>query len=561
MVLWCPVLVMWVAAGLGAGPAIEVGDRRELFVDGYLIEELSGVRLMLHEPRDEGVALRFDRPWEGPFCGYCTVLQDGERRLLYYRGKAKAVADGQGEVTCVAQSADGVRWTRPRVGAIAFEGSFDNNIILNVDGPTHNFSPLLDRNPAAPPDRRFKAFGGTQRGGIFAFASPDGLAWKPLQDEPVLTFAMVKAALPAVTSMFDSQNLAFWSPAEGKYLAYFRVVKDKIRRIARAESDDLLHWTNIQLMEYRTLAGTPAPIEHLYTSQTHPYFRAPHLLIALAARFMPGRQVLSAEEAAAIGVNPGYFKDTSDAIFMTTRGGPAYDRTFLSSFIRPGIGANNWVSRTNYPALGVIPTGETEMSCYTNQDYAQPTSHLRRYSLRLDGFGSAHADYGGGELVTRPLVFSGNRLTLNFATSAAGGIRVEIQDADGRPIPGFALADARRGDRQRARTRGAMEGRARRLVARRPAGPAPPGDEGRRPLCVPVRPAVSILVIIITRQLARIPRLPRVRSPSTACARTVRGSSREDRATEELTVPARTAAIDTSRLPRCRSRRSEPESE
>jgi hypothetical protein len=81
------------------------------------------------------------------------------------------------------------------------------------------------------------------------------------------------------------------------------------------------------------------------------------------------------------------------------------------------------------------------MSCYTNQDYAQPTSHLRRYALRLDGFGSAHADYAGGELVTRPLVFSGDRLTLNFATSAAGGIRVEIQDAEGRPIPGYALAD------------------------------------------------------------------------------------------------------------------------
>ena len=441
MVLWCPVVVLWLTAGLGAAAAIDVGDRRELFVDGYLIDALSGVRLTLHEPRDEGVALRFDRPWEGPFCGYCTVLQDGERRLLYYRGKSTAVADGKGEVTCVAQSDDGIRWTRPRVGAIAFDGSLENNIILKVDGPTHNFSPLIDRNPAAPTDRRFKAFGGTQRGGILAFASPDGLAWKQFGDEPVLTFAMVKAALPAVTSMFDSQNLAFWSPTEGRYLAYFRVVKDKIRRIARAESDDFLHWTNIQMMEYRTFDGSPAPIEHLYTNQTHPYFRAPHLSIALAARFMPGRQVLSEEEARAIGVNPGYFKDTSDAVFMTTRGGAVYDRTFLSSFIRPGIGANNWVSRTNYPALGVIATGATEMSCYTNQDYAQPTSHLRRYALRLDGFGSAHADYAGGELVTRPLVFSGDRLTLNFATSAAGGIRVEIQDAEGRPIPGCTLAD------------------------------------------------------------------------------------------------------------------------
>ena len=79
-----------------------------------------------------------------------------------------------------------------------------------------------------------------------------------------------------------------------------------------------------------------------------------------------------------------------------------------------------------------------------NQDYAQPTAHLRRYSMRLDGFASAQAGYQGGQLTTRPLVFSGRRLEINFATSAAGEIRAEIQDAAGIPIPGFSLADARR---------------------------------------------------------------------------------------------------------------------
>jgi hypothetical protein len=44
-------------------------------------------------------------------------------------------------------------------------------------------------------------------------------------------------------------------------------------------------------------------------------------------------------------------------------------------------------------------------------------------------------------LVTRPLKFTGDRLELNFSTSAAGGIRVEIQDADGKPLPGFSLDD------------------------------------------------------------------------------------------------------------------------
>jgi hypothetical protein len=82
------------------------------------------------------------------------------------------------------------------------------------------------------------------------------------------------------------------------------------------------------------------------------------------------------------------------------------------------------------------------MSFYANQSYGQPTSHLRRYSLRLDGFAAVAAPYGGGELLTRPLTFAGKELVLNFATSAAGGIRVEIQDASGKPVPGYALADA-----------------------------------------------------------------------------------------------------------------------
>jgi hypothetical protein len=275
--------------------------------------------------------------------------------------------------------------------------------------------------------------------GLVAFVSADGLKWSKLRDEPVLTRSMVPFPY-----MFDSQNVAFWSPAEGKYLAYFRVFKDKVRRICRAESDDFLNWDHLQLMEYRKADGSPAPVEHLYTNQTQPYFRAPHLSISTAARFMPGRQVLTDEEAKAINVNPRYFKDTSDAVFMTSRGGNVYDRTFLSSFIRPGIGARNWVSRTNYPALNVVQTGPTEMSVYTNQDYAQPTAHLHRYSLRLDGFASVRAPYEGGEMVMKPLTFpgAGRRLLLNFATSAAGDIRVEIQDAAGTPIPGFTLADS-----------------------------------------------------------------------------------------------------------------------
>jgi hypothetical protein len=114
----------------------------------------------------------------------------------------------------------------------------------------------------------------------------------------------------------------------------------------------------------------------------------------------------------------------------------------MEALIRPGIGLNNWVSRSNYPACNVVQTGEYEMSLYVNQDYAQPTAHLHRYSMRLDGFTSLSSPYSGGEMTTKYFTFSGKRLEINYATSAAGSLKFELQDEHGTPIPGYSLADA-----------------------------------------------------------------------------------------------------------------------
>lgn len=424
---------------------IAIGSRRELFVDRFLIEKLDEAQLTLQHPRDEGSVFGFDRPWEGSFCGYVTIVRDGDLLRAYYRGSAAAGVDGNpSEVYCCAASLDGKHWIKPSLELFEVAGTKSNNVILANAAPvTHNFCPFLDSRPDVSSDARYKALGGTVESGLIAYKSADGLRWQRLAGKAVISKSMVPFA-----SMFDSQNVSFWSQAEKKYVAYFRVFKDGIRRIARSESADFLSWSPPVLMEYRDSAG-PSPIEHLYTNQTHPYFRASHIYVAIAARFMPGRQVLSDEQAKGIHVHPKYFKDTSDAIFITTRPceGPAhvghYDRTFMEGFIRGGIGPQNWVSRTNYPALNVVQTGPTEMSVFVNQDYAQPTAHLRRYSMRLDGFASIHAGRRTGEVLTNPIIFTGRNLVINFATSAAGGVLVELQSLDGKPVPGFALNECR----------------------------------------------------------------------------------------------------------------------
>ena len=411
---------------------INIGSRLELFIDYFLIDSLHKTRLKIHEPVDKGIVLKFDQAWEGPFSGYCTVIDNGEKLQLYYRGLASSGKDGRKEEsTCYAESIDGINWIKPKLGQYEKFGTNQNNIVLADAAPvTHNFSPFLDAKKDVKPDHKYKALGGTEKSGLIAYVSSDGINWEKLQTDSVFS-----------KGKFDSQNVSFWSEQEQLYVCYFRswskVGYNGFRSVSRTTSQDFINWSEPVEMDFGETER-----EHLYTNQTAPYFRAPHIYIALAARFMPQRQVLTDEQAKQLNVNPKYFKDCSDAVLMTSRGGNKYDRIFMEGFIRPGIGLQNWVSRSNYPALNVINTGSAEMSIYVNQDYAQPTAHLRRYSLRLDGFASLNAPYSGGEMITKPFYFSGDALSLNFSTSAAGFIKVEVLNIDGKPIKGFEIENS-----------------------------------------------------------------------------------------------------------------------
>jgi hypothetical protein len=281
-----------------------------------------------------------------------------------------------------------------------------------------------------PVEERFKALAGTSEKGLFGFVSADGVHWRKYREVPLVT-----------RGAFDSQNVAFWSEAEQIYALYLRTWSSGefrgFRTISRATSTNFVNWSEPVEM---TFGDTPQ--EHLYTSQTHPYFRAPHLYVALPMRFLPGRKALTDAQARVLGVDPGYTSDCAEAVFMTSRGGNRFTRAFMEGFIRPGLDLGNWASRAGLTALGVVPTGANEMSLYKQAHYAQPTCHLLRYTLRTDGFVSVNAPYHGGKFVTRPITFAGHQLVLNFSTGASGSVRVEIQDANGLPGPGYGLADA-----------------------------------------------------------------------------------------------------------------------
>lgn len=423
------------------------GSRRELFVDHALIESLENATLRLHQPIRAGIALKIDRPWEGPVNFGSVIIRHQNQFLLYYRGMTLNKNDDSGR-TCVAVSADGIKWTKPALVRDEVSGRDDANFVVDDSGRPLVGTVWLDTHPDVPDDERVKALRSFALSGevhtafkdpkgpkgIELWASGDGLVFRrlPASRQPTL--------ISDFPNSFDGGNTMFWSEAEQLYVFYYRIMTNSGQRtMARTTSQDLRQWSAPVPMTYGS-----APADQFYVNNTEPYFRAPQLYVGLAARFMEGRSAVTDEQAAAIGLKSPrgiiYNRDCSDGVLLTTRAGSErYDRIFPEALIRPGIGAGHWVSRTNYPLSGIFPSGPDQMMFFVNRNYLQDSWNIERLLLRVDGFASVNASHAGGFLLTKPLKVSGATLQLNYSTSAAGGIRVEVQDLAGTPVPGFTL--------------------------------------------------------------------------------------------------------------------------
>ena len=462
---------------------ISIGSRRELFVDNHLIERLSGTaELRLQAPVPREVVLTHDAPWEGnATANHCVVAEEGRIRL-YYRAGNLSIEQGQLQVGpeswCVAESRDGIHFERPNLGRIEFAGSTDNNIVLSRSlAESRNClvgAPAIfrDANPQVPANHRYKTFLTTRDPlGLTLGTSADGLAWQVEQRQPAIT-----------QGAFDSQNVCFWDAVRAEYRGYWRSYTAGVttarewrpeggRAIRTGTSTDLRTWRNIQDLTFDN-----SPTEELYENGIAPYPRAPHLFLGFPLRYVDragapstsdpnggdraGQERVAhwppslrrlpdrASREARAGVSERFGTALTDILFMSSRDGVRFHR-WKQAFLRPGPErTGTWNYGHNLLAWNILETPSSlpgappELSLYAAEGYwtAQATA-LRRYSLRLDGFVSLHSGAETGELLTRPLQFTGTTLSLNFATSAAGGVRVELQSAEGTPLPGFRAED------------------------------------------------------------------------------------------------------------------------
>src|SRR5688572_9833234 len=214
MPIKCPVLFACLLVFASAATAAETTNfknRRELFVDDFLVDDVSQLESRLGTPLRAGTALNLDQPWEGRWGAYVSVISDGRKFQMYYRGGFGAKENQ--DLTCYAESADGITWQRPKLSLFDVNGVKENNVVLGMGEPTwatHNFSVFYDARPGVAANERYKAVGGGAGNnpllkfsglvrGLYRFTSADGINWRRVPGDPLF-----------VDYALDSQNILTW---------------------------------------------------------------------------------------------------------------------------------------------------------------------------------------------------------------------------------------------------------------------------------------------------------------------------------------------------------------
>ncbi len=406
---------------------INLGSAKQVFVDGLLIDSSEGVTLTMNPPVKTGERnLVAEKPWESHrLCAYNSVFEDQGIFKMYY----DAIDSQGGRWLCYATSADGIHWDKPALGIVEYQGSKDNNIVFPVEKKDHEPGCVfIDANPNCPPDQRYKmvcSYAGPGGFGTYVFFSADGLHWLPLSDKPSFRGS-------------DTGNVAFWDDRLGRYLAYIRMW-NPWRTVGRCETDDLRDFGPEQQV-FACDEQDPPDLD-LYTNAAikYPYAENAYFIFPSAYHHYP-------EPPASKYSNDGPL----DIRLAVSHDGVLFAYVDRRPFVPLGL-AGTFDDSTAYMTTGLLRAGNELFMYYEGADFTHGAystendkfkSVISRLVLRLDGFVSADAAYGGGSLTTVPITFTGSRLELNVQTSVAGTARVEILDAGGKPIPGFTLADA-----------------------------------------------------------------------------------------------------------------------
>ena len=452
---------------------LDVGSRKQLFVDDRFIESKHGVVRRVNPPVKAGPVLTPEAKWEsGRVSPYVSVLEDPTakgRFLMYYLADPKSVEAGweysPNFHLCRAVSPDGIHWKRERIGKYRIDGSKDNNVVLPMEELHDNVTVFLD--PLAKDAHPFKMVGqymkpGGRFAGVYLWRSRDGIQWERLAEQ----------ALPFCS---DTQNICFYDHRLKKYVAYIRAWSP--RHVKRTEMADLLAlpWPfnedpkrdKKDPKEYfdkgvwRTAKNElPTVMRHdkfdppgtdVYTNcvQLYPYADDVYVAFPSIYRHYDGYNPRGRDHRGQIR-NDG----AVEAQLAVSRDGVHFTR-----FRQPYVGLGRIGQPDGgqiYMAAGMIRRGDDLYQYYSGMPFTHgldskegvkytkglPREVIIRVVQRLDGFVSMDAGGKGGELTTPVIAFKGSRLRLNIDCGGIGETWVELQDERGKPIQGFSMKES-----------------------------------------------------------------------------------------------------------------------
>ena len=439
-----PLSLLAVCAAALAADAqpIDIGHRKQLFIDSRFIADQKNVTLTMNPAQRTGEAClvadqALERGWIG---SYLTVIHEGDRFRMWYEafhwGPVGDRASAPLCKLCYAESEDGIHWTKPHLGLYDFDGSRDNNLVFHGRANwIHGCCVFVD--PTAPPGERYKMIYGDryrEEGRATAGAySSDGIHWQAYEPRFI------------VKRGTDTQNIAFYDTRINKYVAYQRLNNHEnteypydIRAVCRAEASEFTSFSKpVVVMEADE--RDPAYCD-IYNNAITLYPYAQDAYIGFPSIF--------------------YHSDGSLVPQLAiSRDGVQWSRPWREPFIELGP-EGSFDCRTIYVGASLVRAGDELWLYYGAQRHPHGAKQLpkrlasvvtaeteyegtiSRAVLRLDGFVSADTPMSGGELTTPPLVFAGSRLELNMNAAGGGEVIVELLDEEGKAIEGFSADDA-----------------------------------------------------------------------------------------------------------------------
>ena len=407
---------------------VDIGHRKQLFIDDHAVESTEGVTRRLHrlERHPGNPVLVGDRPWERWLVspnGRAVLFdpETGEFKMWYMASHMEEGAPGGFRYkVAYAVSQDGAHWTKPNLGQVDWEGSRDNNLIPRGVNWMRRANVIKDlRDP--DPRRRFKmtyvdVFDGQPA--ITKGYSADGIHWR-LNGDGKPWFRRP-----------HNGNLLGWDPRIRRYVFYVRM-RAAQNTVGRAVSADFVTWS-----EPETVMA-PGPDEPDLHFKGLAAFLYEDLYLGWLWVFERGaKEFVAAAAELAVSRDGIHWSRPFPGSFVLERGeGPAWDSA-LSIPVAPVVHDQRiwcyyWGENMPYTVDAIRKVRD---GWFRDGQRIQRATGLA--TLRLDGFVSLSAP-GEGSVTTRLLRTPGGRLTVN--ARVGGDLRAEILDGDGNVIPGYGV--------------------------------------------------------------------------------------------------------------------------